>query len=54
MYCDGDHQDMLYTVLLGEAGGLLLKLNDEQEPTLESTGMNGLQVSGIASVRLLR
>lgn len=54
MYCEGNHQDMLYTVLHGEAGGLLLKLNDEQEPTSESTGTKGLQVSGIASIRLLR
>lgn len=54
MYCEGSHQDMLYTVLLGEAGGLLQKLSDEQEPTLQSTGMSGLRVSGIASVRLLR
>ena len=41
MYCEGNHQAMLYTVWLGEAGGLLLKVNDDQE---QSTGMSGRQV----------
>lgn len=38
----------------GEGGGLLLKLNDEQKATLQSTGMSGLQALGTASVRSLR
>lgn len=41
MYCEGNHQAMSYTVWFGEAGGLLLKLNGDQE---QSTGMSGHQV----------
>lgn len=42
---------MSYTVWFGEAGGLLLKLNGDQE---QSTGIEWASGAGTANVRLMR